>query len=140
MAAPLPPIPSPVASPAVQVATVIDATSVPTGRGFVAAPNAKTAMHDVGTAAADAVLTPPHVQSFVPPPSANPAGAMVNVELPLPAHLIGLPPIEQAFTTDQQNVIEQRARKVPPWLLPVLFVVALSVALGLAIAIGRAVR
>jgi hypothetical protein len=80
------------------------------------------------------------VQSVVPPPSANPAGAMANVELPLPAHLIGLPPIEKVFSTSELSAIEHRARKVPPWLLAVAFVAALAIALGVTIALGRALR
>jgi serine/threonine-protein kinase len=140
-------------SPAADVPTVIDQPAVPAGvevptviepvsqgRGFVAAPNVRTMIHDPNAPAVQASLTPPHVQSVVPPPSANPAGAMAHAELPLPAHLIGLPPIEQVFNTNELAAIEQRAKKFPPWLLVVFFVAAVSVALGLTIAIGRALR
>jgi eukaryotic-like serine/threonine-protein kinase len=100
----------------------------------------KTAMH-TSAPPHEAFLTPPSVSSLAPPPTANPAGAVSNVELPLPAHLIGLPPIEQVFSTSELEAIaRERNRKVPPWLLLLLFLAAVGVALGLTIALARALR
>jgi hypothetical protein len=111
--------------------------------GFGVSPElVSTVLHDPRQLedAADG-MRPPSMHQLVPPPSANPAGAMTNVELPLPAHLIGLPPIEQVFTTSELSAIEEyRTRKLPPWALVLLFVLAIAIALGLTIAIARALR
>ncbi len=150
-----------------EVPTVLAPRVAP--RGFAAAPEAKTMfdgpapvakpgfgvapelvstmLHDPSreppvddSRASQPVLTPPSVHQLVPPPSANPAGAMSNVELPMPAHLIGLPALEQVFTTSEMHSIDQRARKLPTWALVLLFVLALAIALGVTIALARALR
>jgi hypothetical protein len=124
----------------VAAAEAFDAPTVQRPGGFVSPELVSTVVHD-GATGAPSVLTPPSTKSLVPPPSANPAGAMANVELPLPAHLIGLPAIEQVFSTSELAAIErERNRKIPPWLLLLLFVGAVGLALVLTIALARALR
>ncbi len=71
-------------------------------------------------------------------PYGTPPGTMPQQDVSLPAHLIGMPPYPQQAWGDWTAGVPYR-RKLPAWVLPIAFMVAVALATGITIAIARAV-
>jgi serine/threonine-protein kinase len=59
--------------------------------------------------------------------------------LPMPAHLIGLPSVQQVYPDNAhfQQVAQTAPRVIPPWMLAVMFVVVTGVVMGLVVLVAR---
>ena len=81
-------------------------------------------------------MSPASTGAYAPPISANPPGAPPMADLPLPAHLIGLPVShepERAPTAIPVDLSTWRG-----WLLVLAFVISVAVALAATIGLARA--
>ena len=75
------------------------------------------------------------------PAHGTPPGTMPSQEMSLPAHLIGFPsgtyPPAPGYGDWAPGAPARR--KLPAWVLPVVFTLAIALATGITIAIARAV-
>jgi serine/threonine protein kinase len=127
-------------------------------RGFAVAPDARTQIHGPDAPPGGHGLPPDMVQTligqqspFAPStvPSGTPSGMPATTggypaapygaagELPLPAHLIGLPGYAD-LPPPYVAPVTARVQRSRPWLLPLLFVVALVGALAVTIGLAKA--
>jgi serine/threonine protein kinase len=143
--------------PTIIIEAVGDPAPEPPRRGFAVAPDARTQIHGPD-APLPAGLPPDMVQTligqqspFAPGPATLPAGTPSGMpattggypmppygsELPLPAHLIGLPGYGD-LPPPYAAPVTARVHRARPWVLPLLFVLAVVGALAVTIGLAKA--
>jgi hypothetical protein len=102
--------------------------------------------HDLPTAIASpgfagARSTPEGSAESIEPRRAAPddATSLDMAPMPMPAHLIGLPSVEQVYPHNAyyQQVAQTAPRVIPPWMLAVMFVVVTGAVMGLVVLVAR---
>jgi len=76
------------------------------------------------------------------PPHGTPPGTLPSPEMSLPAHLIGFPSGQYGQAPpgwgEWTSPVARRRQKLPAWVLPVVFTLAIGLATGITIALARA--
>jgi serine/threonine protein kinase len=123
--------------PPAHVPTVITAQP---SHGVTGGPQAPQALGPDQVATMMIEIGPPGPMPPTSSPAGTPAGMPPMAELPLPAHLIGLPSYDMAPPEAPRAPMTTPVELAPrrPWLLPLAFLLAVGVALAATIGLARA--